>query len=207
MNVLKLYYDIIGVLNQVTKNVVTRGGKIILAFLDLKDTPTTYASKANYIVNVNAGETALEFDSPSAIGATINHNDLANKQGGETDEYYHLTNEAYRGTIGWYEATGITTMNVMKGYIANNISQVPFTLPSTGAVGDVVAVAGKGAGGWRINQNAGQTIHSGYISSLTGTGGYIESINYLDGVTLLCITTNTDWKLIWSNGNLSINIS
>jgi hypothetical protein len=44
-------------------------------------------------------------------------------------------------------------------YIANNASRVVFTLPSTVAIGTILEVVGKGAGGWKIAQNASQLIH------------------------------------------------
>lgn len=46
------------------------------------------------------------------------------------------------------------------GYLANNASEVVVTLPVSASlsVGDVVQVSGVGAGGWKIAQNAGQSI-------------------------------------------------
>jgi hypothetical protein len=44
------------------------------------------------------------------------------------------------------------------GYIANSASLVTITLPASPAVGDVVRVSGAGSGGWKIAQNADQSI-------------------------------------------------
>lgn len=50
------------------------------------------AAAANYsIVNVNSSQYWDNLNSPS----DINHNDLANKQGGQTGEYYHLNLSIY----------------------------------------------------------------------------------------------------------------
>src|SRR5581483_11214596 len=64
---------------------------------------------------------------------------------------------------------GVTWVNVSgaaqqaapnSGYLADSASEVVITLPASAslAVGDVVEVSGIGAGGWRIAQNAGQSI-------------------------------------------------
>lgn len=53
------------------------------------------------------------------------------------------------------------------GYLASSDDQVVVTLPAAPAVGDIVQVTGVGAGGWKIAQNAGQSI---VTSNLGGTG-------------------------------------
>ena len=110
------------------------------------------------------------------------------------------------GGLSWNEETGTSVaMAVNNGYITNNAALVTATLPATAAVGDVVRVAGKGAGGWRVAQNAGQTIHFGNQDTTTGAGGYLEFTNRYDSVELLCITANTDWVVLSSVGNLTVN--
>jgi len=54
------------------------------------------------------------------------------------------------------------------GYKANSGAQVVITLPSDVAVGDVVRVSGVGTGGWKIAQNAGQSISATDIPSAIG---------------------------------------
>lgn len=55
------------------------------------------------------------------------------------------------------------------GYIANNnTALVILTLPSSPSVGDVYKVAGVGAGGWIIAQNANQMIAAGNLSDAVG---------------------------------------
>jgi len=44
------------------------------------------------------------------------------------------------------------------GYVANYAALVTITLPTSPAVGDVVRVSGPGAGGWKLAQNAGQSV-------------------------------------------------
>jgi len=61
-------------------------------------------------------------------------------------------NSTASGGISWSEVTGTSqSASVDTGYILNNASLVT-SIPSTAAVGKVVAVAGKGAGGWRVAQ-------------------------------------------------------
>jgi hypothetical protein len=107
--------------------------------------------------------------------------------------------------IAWTEVTGTSqAMAVDSGYIANNAGLVTLTLPATAVVGDRVRIAGKGAGGWRCGQNAGQTINFGNTSTTAGVGGYIDSTNQYDALELLCITANTTWVTLSSVGNLNV---
>jgi len=106
----------------------------------------------------------------------------------------------------WNETTvtGPTSMAVNNGYIANNAATVGFTLPATASVGDIIRVTGKGAGGWSIAQNAGQTVHFGSSDTTTGVGGSLASTDAQDTVELLCITANTDFNVLSSIGNVTV---
>lgn len=100
------------------------------------------------------------------------------------------------GGMTWTEVTGTSqTASVNNGYILNNAGLVTLTLPSTAAVGDMVAVVGKGAGGWRVAQNSGQLIHIGVLTSTTGVTGHIDSNQQYDSIQLICIVANTTWAL------------
>lgn len=108
-------------------------------------------------------------------------------------------------SISWVEVAGTTqAMAVDTGYIANNAALVTLTLPAVALVGDRVRVAGKGAGLWRIAQNALQVIHFGATDSTIGVGGSVTAILRYDCVELLCITDNTDWVVLSSVGNLTV---
>jgi len=108
-------------------------------------------------------------------------------------------------SIPWTEVIGTTqAMGVNNGYIVNNASLVTLTLPVIVAVGQIVKVSGKGFGGWKIAQNAGQLIKfldqvDGELNTTTGIEGYLQSVNYLDSIELLCVVANTTFKII--NGN------
>lgn len=109
------------------------------------------------------------------------------------------------GGLTWNEVTvvGPTQMAVDNGYITNNASRVELTLPLTSSLGSVIEIAGKGAGGWQINQNAGQSILELGVSSTTGAGGTVSSVESGCTVSLVCITADTTWRVLSSTGNLT----
>ena len=105
----------------------------------------------------------------------------------------------------WNDITGTSSAVVAnEGYIANNVGLVTLTIPSTCAVGDSFHFAGLGSGGWRIAQNAGQTIHYGSSDTTPGVGGRLDSTNRYDSIELLCVITNTDFVVLNSIGNITV---
>lgn len=116
-----------------------------------------------------------------------------------------ITIAATTGGTPWTEVTGTSqSMAVNNGYIANNAGLVTCTLPTTAAVGEFVKVDGKGAGLFKIAQNASQVIHTGTTDTTTGTGGSLTATNRYDCLTLRCITANTDWVLEHVKGAFTI---
>jgi len=109
-------------------------------------------------------------------------------------------------SFGWTDVTGTTqAMVVNSGYTANNAGLVTLTLPATAAYGTTFAVCGKGAGLWKIAQNASQLIHFGSSTTTTGATGYLEATNQYDVVYLLCTVANTTFTVTTSIGNLIAN--
>ena len=118
------------------------------------------------------------------------------------------------GNITWVDATtGITWVEVTStsqsasvnyGYVCNNAALVTVTLPTTAEFGDIIQIIGKGAGGWKLAQNASQTIHFGTENTTTGTGGYLESRNQYDCIEIKCITANTDFTVCASQGIIDV---
>lgn len=108
--------------------------------------------------------------------------------------------------ITWNEVTTTSVaLAVNNGYVMNNASTVVGTLPAVCAFGTVIRIAGKGAGGWRVAQNAGQTIHFDGNNTATGTSGFLNSQTTFDCVEILCITANTDFLVASSIGNITGN--
>ena len=110
------------------------------------------------------------------------------------------------GGLSWTEVVvvGPTAMTVDTGFIANNGATVGLLLPLTAALGSVIQIVGKGAGGFQLTQNAGQTTHLVGSSTTTGVGGTIDSSEAGATLAMVCITADTDWRIFSSTGNLII---
>lgn len=105
------------------------------------------------------------------------------------------------GNTPWTDVTGTSqTMLNNNGYVADNASLVTLTLPSTANFGDEIKIVGKGAGGWLIAQNAGQSIKFGNVSTTAGVSGSIASTNANDCVNFVCTTANTTFTVRGSVG-------
>jgi hypothetical protein len=121
-------------------------------------------------------------------------------------------NSSGGGGFTWSEVTGTTQAGTVEnGYITNNASQVVVTLPSTAVLGSVIRITGKGAGGWKLAQNALQIIKftsggvEGVNQTTTGTTGFVASNDSEDSIEILCTTADTTWKVISHEGNLIID--
>jgi hypothetical protein len=109
------------------------------------------------------------------------------------------------GGMSWSEVTSTSqTMSINTGYIANNVALVTLTLPTTSALGSVIEVVGKGAGLWKIAQNAGEQIHFGNINTTSGTGGYLQATLTYDAIRLVCTVADTEWTVTSSQGNITV---
>lgn len=117
---------------------------------------------------------------------------------------YVINSSGGGSSFTWSEITTTTvSLAVNNGYVMNNASRVTGTLPATAAFGSEIKIGGKGAGGWGIAQNAGQTIHFDGNSTTTGVTGSLSSQNTFDSLTLLCITQDTDFLVTSSIGNIT----
>ena len=156
------------------------------------------AGTTQYAVQVGSAAGAL---SSLALG---NAGEVLTSNGAGADPSWQA---AAAGGITWQVETGAAVALVtLNGYIANNGVQTVFTLPAVAAVGDTFRVTGmNNATGWRIAQNAGQTIHFGAQNTTTGAGGYLESTATYDAVELVCNVANTDFIILSSQGNITIN--
>jgi hypothetical protein len=107
------------------------------------------------------------------------------------------------GSLVWNDVSGTTqTAVVNNGYIISNASQTTVTIPATAAEGSVFAVQGKGAGGWILAMNTGQTCHFG--NSATSSAGSLTSTNQWDSVAIVCVTANTTFAVTTVQGNLTV---
>jgi hypothetical protein len=109
------------------------------------------------------------------------------------------------GGITWSRVAGpAVALAVDNGYITTNAALVTLTLPAAAAVGTIIEVVGEGAGGWRIAQNAGQSIQFGNLSTTVGVGGSLDSTNQWDTVVLICRVANTTWSVTGNVGVLNV---
>ena len=106
------------------------------------------------------------------------------------------------GSMVWTDVSGTTqAAAVNTGYIISNAGQTTVTLPATAVEGSVFGVAGKGAAGWILQMNTGQTCHFG--NSATTSAGSLTSTNQWDTVQILCVTANTTFVVLSAQGNLT----
>jgi|SRR5712675_1142272 len=107
-----------------------------------------------------------------------------------------ITISSTGGGLSWTDVIGTTqAMAIDSGYTANNAGLVTLTLPATAAYGTAISLIGKGAGGWLIAQNAGQSIRLGSSTSTIGVGGSLASTNSSDSLNLICTIANTVWTV------------
>ncbi len=126
------------------------------------------------------------------------------------------------GLVGWIPTNGTAIQAVIDtGYLLTNPQLVTVTLPASSSAGDIVRISGAGASGWRVAQNAGQSI-IGNFSSFTKspwTPSGASPLNWraiassADGSQLVAVASSTgggiftsiDSGLTWSGpfGGLS----
>lgn len=109
------------------------------------------------------------------------------------------------GGIEWVKVIASQTMEINHGYIPNDAGLITLTLPATAAVGDIIEIAGLGAGGWKIAQNAGQTIHYNSNDTTAGVAGYLSSTNRYNAIAIVCTVADTEFVVKSSCGNITIN--
>lgn len=116
-----------------------------------------------------------------------------------------FTINAVGAGLTWSVITGASqAMTSNNGYIANRAGTVAFTLPTTSAVGDIVAVTGiNTATGWSIAYTTNQQIFFG-TSTSTLTSGSLASVNIRDTVFMVCVTANLTWNIFSSIGNITV---
>ena len=170
------------------------------AALDVASGGTGVTSTTAYTVQCAGTTSTAAFQSIAGVGAS---GEVLTSNGAGALPTFQAGGGG--GGLTWnVEAGTSATMAVDNGYIANNAGLVTFTLPSTAAVGERVRVTGIGAGGWKIAQNAGETIYFSGQATTTGVGGSLASVEDRDAVELLCVVANNDWNCLSAIGNLTI---
>lgn len=102
-----------------------------------------------------------------------------------------LTIALTSGGFTWTDATSATQALVaQEGYITDRGGGVTYTLPASGALGDIIKIVGK-AGIAVITPRATQQIVIGSTTGLAGVTGTATANNAGDCIELVCITSGT----------------
>lgn len=108
-----------------------------------------------------------------------------------------ITVSATGGGLGFATISGTTqTAAVLTRYLALNAGQTTLTLPTTYAVGDIVALIGSTAntGGWVIQAASGDTVRVN--NSTTSTGGTVTCTAVAGQcIELVCDVANVSWVM------------
>ena len=106
----------------------------------------------------------------------------------------------------WTTVTGASvTLEGGMNYILNRSSLVTATLPTTAVIGQQMIIAGLGSGGWRIAQNANQSISLGASVTTPGVSGRLDSTNAHDSLTLCCVSVNANsWCALEYIGTITV---
>lgn len=91
------------------------------------------------------------------------------------------------------------------GVVTNSgITTINLLLPAMCPVGSIIKVV-RFNGDFNITQNDGQVIWYGNASTTTGVDGYISPTGNNASVDLLCVTANTTFLVVNSQGAFSVN--
>ena len=187
------------------RNSATKAGTLTFGYTGHSETGTAYMQNISF----DRGTNTINQDGELIIGATGLNPQISTLTAGSgmsiTNGSGSITIASTGGGMTWTEVIGTSqSMAVNNGYVANNGSLVTITLPSTAVFGSMVAVVGKGAGGWRVAQNAGQQIFIGTQNTTAGVGGHLDSSATRDSIFLLCTTADTTWTAITAWGNIGL---
>jgi hypothetical protein len=164
----------------------------------------TTGAGSTVTVNVDATvASTYTCDAGSATPAANNLNVIGGGGTSTTGAGSTITITSTGGGLPWTEVTivGPTQTAVNNGYVTNNGARVQLLLPLLSAFGSNIRILGKGAGGWQINQNAGQNIVLDSSSTTVGVAGTLQSDASRDSVDLICTTANTTWTISDGIGN------
>jgi hypothetical protein len=109
-------------------------------------------------------------------------------------------------TVAWSEATASMNAVANNGYITKIAvpGLLTYTLPATAAQGSIIEITGFTAGGWKLAQNAGQSVNFGALTTTPGVGGYLASAATYDSIRIVCVTADTVWNVLSSQGNITV---
>lgn len=115
-------------------------------------------------------------------------------------------NEQWPAWISWKMVWTIITSDQSLNpwyywHFTNWASKIILTLPPTAIIWDIVRISTKNLVGWRIGQNALQSIKIWDKSTTIWIWGYLENTDIWDTIELVC-ETNLIWRLVSMQGNI-----
>ncbi len=112
------------------------------------------------------------------------------------------------GAVSSWSSTTSTNQNLIAGLglIQGNAAQSFFTLPLTALFGSVIEVTSLAVGGagWRILQNAGQSMHIDNSTTTVGVTGFLQGSNSFQSIRLVCVAADTTWTVLSHVGTITI---
>lgn len=108
------------------------------------------------------------------------------------------------GGLKWVNIGASQTLEVNTGYFCSSGGALSLALPSSSAVGDVIAVVLDGSTSWTVTQGAGQQMRIGNVQTTSGAGGSIASTASGDTIYFVCRTADTRWVVINSTGVFTV---
>ena len=143
-----------------------------------------------------------------AIGSTGNDPSAATLSAGTgisiTNASGSITINAVGAGLTWSKITADQTAAVNNGYICNKAGVLTLTMPSTSAIGDVVAVINinTAADTKVLSANPGQ-LQLGSSLATANTGNFVSTA-LGDTMYLVCTTANTTWYAVAVTGNWTV---
>jgi len=87
------------------------------------------------------------------------------------------------GLVGWVVTNGTAIQaEIDHGYVLTNSQLMTVTLPVSPSAGDIVRISGAGAGGWKIMQNAGQSVLGNFSSFTSSLWTLVETADNWEGI-------------------------
>lgn len=120
------------------------------------------------------------------------------------------------GLVGWIPTNGTAIQAIIDtGYLLSNSNMVTVTLPPSPNAGDIVRISGPGASGWKVAQNAGQSIIGNFSSFVNSPWTMTQPANTwfgiassADGSRLAAVAsvngiyTSVDSGITWNNNGV-----
>lgn len=184
------------------------------AFISMALSTATYNVETGAALTINADTAG--FAAINENGGTVSYLNSGNRiAAAHTAQNYTPTTGRIAGHLAgiderlvelmlWEVVTSDEDMELNTGYVVNDTSLVTLTLPTEAAVGDKFKIINNNTGGWRVAQNADQTIRFGTTTTTTGVSGYIESTENYDVIELICVNEDNDFVVTSSVGNLNL---